>query len=303
MVVEIMPSIIIYEVGPRDGIQSIPHHITNWERVRLIRRLHEAGIRRIEVGSMVSPRRVPNMARSAQVFAATRELNPRFSLLVVNRRGVVEGQRAGCERFNIFISPNDEFNRANYGRTYEDILERCSDAVMGIPPQSIRVYISMAFSCSQDALKRAIKDGKALGRTIVLCDTAGTATPEEVRETIHYAQHFTDNLALHLHYSEFLFDNLEAGYKAGIRQFDTSIGGIGGCPFVQGSSANLPTEDLVKWCEERGISCGTTTKDLRPAVRAARRLKKPLRRREVHRKLHKVWATALAHPMIGGSRR
>lgn len=297
-----MSEILIYEVGPRDGIQSLDHFVSKRERVRLIRRLDEAGLRYIEVGSMVNPSRVPNMAHSGEVFRTVKHMNPFFSLLVPNERGVKEGQEVGCTRFNVFISPDSKFNERNYGRTYEDIVARCRKALKGIHRRAVRVYISKSFDCTKEELRQAIHDGMEMGRTIVLCDTAGTATPKQIKERVDFAHSFTNDLALHLHHSPYLMDNVEAGYKAGIRQFDTSIGGIGGCPFVEGSTANLPTEDLVAWCEENGIWCGVTSKSLRPALRVARKMKKPLRRRRVHRKLHDVWVIAMAHPIIGGRR-
>jgi hydroxymethylglutaryl-CoA lyase len=121
----------------------------------------------------------------------------------------------------------------------------------------------------------------------VLCDTDGTANPVDVDSAVQLARNYTDplgNLAVHLHHSENVFDNLQAAYDAGVREFDSSIGGIGGCPFVKGAEANLATEELVMWCNRRGIDCGVKLRDLRPALKIIDRIKyqKPRSRLRYH---------------------
>jgi len=269
------PTVVIYEVGPRDGLQSLPNYVPRSDRIRLIRSLQKAGIRHIEAGSFVHPKWVPNMAESGKVFEAVKDLDCHLSVLVPNRKGVVRAQTVGAENFNIFFSPCEKFNRANYGRSYQEIVDGCKEAIQGIPRENVRAYLSMAFN-GDDALPNAIRQALLLAHTVVLCDTDGTATPVDVDSAVQLARNYTDtlgNLAVHLHHSENVFDNLQAAYDAGVREFDSSIGGIGGCPFVKGAEANLATEELVIWCNGRNIDCGVKLRDLKPALKIIDRIK------------------------------
>jgi hydroxymethylglutaryl-CoA lyase len=294
--------VTIYEVGPRDGIQSIEHRVRLRDKVRLVLTLFTSGLRDIEVGSFMNPDRVPNMADSGLVFKAVKHLPCNLSVLVPNAEGIRRAKEVGATKLNIFFSPCDKFNRANYGQSYDAIVGHYREALEdeAIPREDVRVYISMAFDCSLRELESAVLDALSLGSSVVLCDTAGTATPERVGAGVAEALRLTDDVALHLHQSRWLYANLRTGYDLGVRCFDSSIGGMGGCPFVEGSLANLPTERLVRWCAERDIECGVMLGDLSPALRWANRIKNPTRRHLLRSRLRRVWADVVAVRGHGG---
>ena len=278
----------IFEVGPRDGIQSLKHPVSPNEKVELIEALSKSGLTDIEVGAFVHPKWVPNMADSDSVFTLVKHLPSNLSVLVPNKRGLDRAKSVGADLFNIFFSPNDVFNVANYGRKLEEILDEYRKAFEDIPARNVRVYISMAFCSEEPDLTYAIKSALELGDKIVLCDTDGIATPQMIGEAVEIAYRQTDCIALHLHHSPFLFDNVQAAIDHGIKEFDTSIGGLGGCPFIPGSGANLATEDLVAWCHEKDIDCGIEYELLKDAVLLAGWIKSPKRTTKIRRKMRKA---------------
>ena len=158
-------------------------------------------------------------------------------------------------------------------------------ALEGIPKKQVRVYLSEYFGCPTDYLEKAVKVGLEFGDRLVLCDTKGVATPFEVSVGIQTAQLHTQYLSVHLHHGKYLMDNVEVSYREGVREFDASVGGLGGCPFVEESGANLATEDLIKWCNKKGIDCGVELKNLKPAMKLAYKIKNPTIRVAIRNKL------------------
>ena len=130
----------IFEVGPRDGLQNLPHVPSTQDKIELIKLLREAGLTRIEIASFVHPKAVPNMADAEEVCAAFED-NTGFSVLVPNKRGLDRAIASGMTQFNIFYSPMDSFNVANYGLKQEQILANYREALKGIPKDVVRVYI------------------------------------------------------------------------------------------------------------------------------------------------------------------
>ena len=262
----------LYEVGPRDGLQALPHTISVENRAKMVRTLADAGLRDIEVGSFVSPKKVPTMEDTAEVFHQCADIQANLAALVPNKRGMREAREAGVERFNIFFSADEAFNQRNLGKSRKQAIEEYHTMLFDVPPEKIRVYISMAFGeeCPADA----IADAAAFGGTVVLCDTNGRASPDTIRQVIGLSYAPT---ALHLHYSsdkEQMFNNISIAYDAGIREFDTSIAGLGGCPFVPGSRGNLGTGELIAWAEQEGLDCGVSLDDIQEAENLARILSK-----------------------------
>ena len=270
-----MKAIEIYEVGPRDGLQAFSHHIAIEDKVDLIKSLVGAGLVDIEVGSFVHPKLVPSMADSDEVFKRVWHLDACLGVLVPNHRGIERAKVLDATYYNIFFSPTPSFNIANHGKSYQEVVDHYRQALEGIPKENIRVYLSMAFRANKNEMKKAMKDACDLGSTVVLCDTDGTATNEQVYHTIRRAKQHTDKLALHLHQSTKLFQHIATAYEMGVTQFDSSIGGMGGCPFVEGSEANLATEALVKWCNQMHIPCGILLEDLDNALEIVKRIKVP----------------------------
>ena len=264
----------VYEVGPRDGLQSADTITPTHYKVEMIEKISKAGIRNIEVGAMVNPTKVPNMADSAAVYRQISYLrdNHNLGMLVPNKMGVDRAMDVGVNKFNVFFSPSDYFNINNFGRTLSSIFTNYCTALEGIPKDDVRVYLSTAFGCPMvgdipdDAMTKAVNWADSLGSTIVLCDTVGKANPMLITETIGKMDVQAD-LALHLHHGprkNRMFDNLSAGFDCGVTQFDSSIGGMGGCPFIPGSGGNLATEELLMWGKRENLDCGVTLDDISP---------------------------------------
>jgi len=270
------PKIKIYEVGPRDGIQIMPHIVGRHLKKDLIETLVSAGITDIEVGSFVHPKLVPNMADSGKLFEEISYLSAHLGVLIPNHVGLDRAMAVGAEHYNIFYSPIASFNTANHGKSYDEVLSHYRSALMKISPNQVRVYLSMAFNANSKELENAVKDGLELGSTIVLCDTDGTATEDQIYHAIRVTKNFTDDIALHLHSSHKMMSHVEMAYEQGVREFDCSIGGMGGCPFIEGSQANLATEVMVQWCNERGIETGVDLNALQPALDIVKKIKEPI---------------------------
>jgi len=274
----------IFEVGPRDGLQNLPHIPKTEDKIQLVKLLREAGLEHIEIASFVHPKVVPNMADSKEVCEAFDDKTG-LSVLVPNKKGLDRAKEVGINKYNIFFSPLDEFNEANYGLKLDQIIDNYKSALEGIPKNQVRVYLSEYFGCPTDYLEKAVKVGLEFGDRLVLCDTKGVATPFEVSVGIQTAQLHTQYLSVHLHHGKYLMDNVEVSYREGVREFDASVGGLGGCPFVEESGANLATEDLIKWCNKKGIDCGVELKNLKPAMKLAYKIKNPTIRVAIRNKL------------------
>ena len=270
------PKIKIYEVGPRDGIQIMPHIVGRHLKKDLIETLVNAGLTDIEVGSFVHPKLVPNMADSGKLFEEISYLSAHLGVLIPNHVGLDRAMAVGAEHYNIFYSPITSFNTANHGKSYNEVLSHYRSALMKISPNQVRVYLSMAFNANSKELEKAVKDGLELGSTIVLCDTDGTATEDQIYHAIRVTKNFTNDIALHLHSSHKMMSHVEMAYEQGVREFDCSIGGMGGCPFIEGSQANLATEVMVQWCNERGIETGVDLNALQPALDIVKKIKEPI---------------------------
>ena len=266
----------IYEVGPRDGLQSSDTITPTFKKVQLIEEIANAGIKNIEVGSMVHPDKVPNMADGASVFSRVSYLQPHCELgmLVPNAIGVDRARQVGVENYNIFFSPSEHFNVNNFGKNLPQIFTEYCNALTGIHEDNVRVYVSTAFGCpltgdipQQDMIK-ALEWANTLGNKIVLCDTIGNANPSSIRKVMKMTERKIDaDIALHLHHGirqGKMMDNLSAGFDCGVTQFDSSIGGMGGCPFVPGSGGNLATEQLIQWGQKENLDCGVSLGDIGP---------------------------------------
>tara|TARA_R110002012_G_scaffold41648_4_gene113859 strand:- start:8441 stop:9355 length:915 start_codon:yes stop_codon:yes gene_type:complete len=260
-----MSDIQIYEVGPRDGLQNIEEVTPTTDKINLIKNLYEAGLHDIEVTSFVHPKLVPNMADAEDVFKATKDIAD-FSVLVPNQKGFDRAHEVGAKKMNVFFSASDSFNRANLGKNMTDVLSDIDVMLENTNKKDVRAYISCAFGCpiegrpSEYKLFEAIKAADSIADTIVLCDTIGSAHPSLIKRTSQVAQTFDSEIALHLHHKrnkkDNMFPNIRAGLESGITQFDASIGGLGGCPFIPGSGSNLSTNDLVRFLHKRNYDTG-----------------------------------------------
>lgn len=263
----------IYEVGPRDGLQAIENFIPTKLKLDLIRNLYSAGITNIEETSMAHPKYVPQMADAEEVFT-------KGSVLVMNKRGYDRAIKMGAEKINIVFSPCETFNINNMGKTRSEIVLMYK-TFMKIPKENVRVYISMAFGSpysgvhSKNTLESCIRDAKMFGDTVVFADTVGCGSAKEVYELAEMAKKANIKCALHLHHKgdeSKPISLVKAGLLAGVKEFDSSIGGLGGCPFTIGSGANLSTETLVRHLIAWGFDCGVTEEALIPASKIAKKI-------------------------------
>ena len=266
--------ILVSEVGPRDGLQSIDAVLPTDVKNEWIRAQAAAGFREIEVGSFVPPKLLPQMADTAKVVAAARQLpGLRVAVLVPNLRGAEDAIRAGADKISIPFSVSETHSLKNLRKTHEQMfaeVESIADRVRDVPAESrphFEAGLSTAFGCtlegavSEDLVVRSAERLMAAGVAEVgLSDTTGYANPGQVKRLVRRVQaavgkdHIT---GVHLHNTRGLgLANALAAIEEGITTIDSSLGGIGGCPFAPGASGNIVTEDLVFMLEAMGLRTG-----------------------------------------------
>ncbi len=254
----------LYEVGPRDGLQNIEEFTPTNEKIDLIHRLYDVGLKQMEITSFVHPKYVPNMADAEEVFQATRDID-NFAVLVPNQRGMDRAKAAGAEKVNVFFSASDSFNQANLGKNMDEIVGELDSMLQDTDTKNVRAYVSCAFGAPNESVNErkvleAMQAAQHMGDTVVLCDTVGKAHPSIIYRTLELSRHIDADIALHLHHrkdkKDNMFANIQTALEWGITEFDTSIGGLGGCPFVHGSGSNLSTNDMVRFLDKMGYETG-----------------------------------------------
>ena len=259
-----MSDVNLYEVGPRDGLQNIEEFTPTNEKIDLIHRLYDVGLKQMEITSFVHPKYVPNMADAEEVFQATRDIG-NFAVLVPNQRGMDRAKAAGAEKVNVFFSASDSFNQANLGKNMDEIVGELDSMLQDTDTKNVRAYISCAFGAPNESVNErkvleAMQAAQHMGDTVVLCDTVGKAHPSIIYRTLELSRHIDADIALHLHHrkdkKDNMFANIQTALEWGITEFDTSIGGLGGCPFVHGSGSNLSTNDMVRFLDRMGYETG-----------------------------------------------
>lgn len=263
-----MDSIALSEVAPRDGLQSIAAFVPTETKIALVRASYEAGLRRMEVGSFVSPRAVPQMADTAEVLKAAKQLaGLECTTLVPNRRGFEAAINAGADRLGLFMSVTESHNKANVNRTRAESFADLAAIVRETPKGvKIRFNLSCTFHCpfegvvpERDALD-FIEHVVALDpeMEIALADTTGNASPDQVRRVFEQAHKaWGTRFAFHGHDTYGMgVANVAAAYEAGCRIFDAASGGIGGCPFAPGATGNVAMEDVAWLFRRMGVETG-----------------------------------------------
>ena len=202
--------------------------------------------------------------------------------LVMNRRGFERARIINVEKINLVISPCETFSMQNLGKPHSEVVHEYWSFMNGYPKDKVRVYISMAFgspNCSEVTEKRMkmmLKDAALFGNTVVFSDTIGIGCTDDVHKWTRMARDENLTPALHLHHKgdeSRPLQLIRAGLIAGITEFDSSIGGLGGCPFAKGSGANLSTETLVRHLNSWGIDCGLNEVSLGKAAKIAWKIK------------------------------
>ncbi len=255
----------IVEVSPRDGIQNDPKLLDTATKIELITRAFAAGVDRAEVTSFVNPKRVPQMADADAVVAGLpRELLPKSIGLVLNQRGFERAVATGLGEANVVIVASDTFSHRNQGAgTMENIAGLAE--IVATKPSGMRLGITIgaSFGCPFEGevpLARLMEVVEACARhnpdEIALADTIGVATPKDVAERIGAVRRLLPGmkLRLHLHNTRNTgLANAWAGLEAGVSALDSSLGGVGGCPFAPKATGNIATEDLVYMLERSGV--------------------------------------------------
>ncbi|HEX2009428.1 MAG TPA: hydroxymethylglutaryl-CoA lyase [Roseateles sp.] len=263
--------VLISEVGPRDGLQSVASVMPTAAKQRWIAALHAAGLREIEVGSFVPAHLLPQMADVAAVVAHALTLpGLRVMALVPNLRGAAAAIAAGAHKISLPVSASEAHSLANVRKTPAAMVEELR-AVAALrdtqaPEMGVEVGLSTAFGCTlqgrvdEDAVIRlALACAEAGADEVGLSDTAGMANPAQVRRlfTRLRAELGERAGAAHMHNTRGLgLANCLAAHDAGVRTFDASLGGLGGCPYAPGASGNVVTEDLVFMFEAMGVRTG-----------------------------------------------
>jgi hydroxymethylglutaryl-CoA lyase len=262
----------IYEVGPRDGLQNEAKTIPLETKLEFIERLGAAGLKEIEATSFVSARSIPQLADADRLFPLIKRApGVRYPVLVPNERGLGRAEAAGADALAVFTAATDAFTERNIGMTvaqsldaFEPVLRRAS--VLGWWK---RAYVSTAFGCPYSG---AVDPHRAVAIALVLLelgadevcfgDTIGVAVPLQVTALVEAATGAgirLDEMALHFHDTRgTALANVVAGLEAGIRCFDSSTGGTGGCPYAPGAAGNLATEDLVYLLDASGFEHGVS---------------------------------------------
>ncbi len=266
----------IIEVSPRDGIQNEQTLLSTAQKLELIGLAQQAGLRRMEVTSFVNPKRVPQMADADAVAAGLPE-GVRSIGLTLNRRGFGRALAAGLDEANFVVVASETFNQRNQGTgTFDSAAAFGAVAAEAPDDIALGVTIGAAFGCPFEGevpLARLMQVVEAVmahaPAELSLADTIGVATPRDITERLRAVQAaFPDvPLRLHLHNTRNTgIANAWAGIEAGVRRFDASLGGTGGCPFAPRATGNIATEDLVYMLDRSGIETGV---DLDAAIRAA----------------------------------
>ena len=261
----------VVDVTPRDGLQNEPNPIPTKDKLALIEKLVVAGITHIQATSFVHPKWVPQLA-DAEAVAAQLDRFPgvEFSALIPNLKGYERAVGAGIRHLEFVIAASDTFNRKNLNRTMTESIELLNQVSRRAEQDGVvlRSGFSTCFHCpfegriSSRSLLRAVRAAREQGPwRVTLCDTDGMAFPDQVSEALALIQEElkipTNELALHFHdtYGRALANTL-AGLEAGIREFDSTSAGLGGCPYCPGASGNVATEDLVAFLDGMGYESG-----------------------------------------------
>ncbi len=275
------PKVTVTEVGTRDGFQSEERFIDTVVKASIIDEMIAAGVRHIEATSFVSPRAVPQLADAHDLLALlTRRKEAHISALVPNARGAERALGAGVDETVSFVSASETHNRANLNASIEQSLANVADVAGLVRGKAkLRGAVACAFGCPfegevpVEAAMRVVDAYAALGfEAIGLGDTTGMATPPTVARLVEAIRkrHPALPVALHFHNTRGVgLANVMVGLDLGITEFESSIAGLGGCPFAPGATGNICTEDLVYLLEESGFD---TSIDLPALIEVARRV-------------------------------
>lgn len=257
----------IIEVGPRDGLQNEKNTIQTDSKIEFIHKLKKSGIREIELTSFVSPKWVPQMKDADEVIKASHD-DARNIVLAPNRKGIDRLYETDCKAVAVFVGVSESFNKKNINKTTKESMEELQPIIEELKQKDyfVRACISTSFYCPYEG-KIAETDVIELCSSFVsfgvdelsVADTIGMANPKEVYSLFSKLKDRFPNTMLTAHFHDtrgMALANVFAAMQAGIDRFDTSAGGLGGCPFAPGATGNVATEDVVYMLEQMGIETG-----------------------------------------------
>ncbi|OFZ17212.1 MAG: hydroxymethylglutaryl-CoA lyase [Bdellovibrionales bacterium GWA2_49_15] len=265
------PNIRIVEVGARDGLQNERRWVETADKIKFIQLLIEAGLTTVEAGSFVRADKIPQMKDTPQVYEGLPDgLKKKYSLpcLVPNMKGFESAMKVGVREIALFTSISESFNAKNIGASIEESLERFRPVALAALAQEVKIrgYISTAFGCPYEGATSLETLKKVANRLfdygvyeISFGDTIGVAYPDQVRTIVQELKHHFDihQLTMHFHDTYGLaMANVCAAYEEGVRSFDASAGGLGGCPFAKGATGNVATEDVLHLFLKMGLTTG-----------------------------------------------
>ncbi len=266
---ELPTKVQIVEVGPRDGFQIEPVLIPTEQKIKIIDKLSETGLQRIEATSFVHPKAIPQLADASEVMAGiTRKEGVTYTALVPNVKGVERALQAGVREINLVVSASESHNKNNVNMSVAESLSVFREAARIALDNGMRVTgsIATAFGCPFEGwvlpqkVEEIAQEYLTMGvREVSLADTTGMAAPSQVIDMVSRLRgRFKDvEFRLHLHNTRGAgMANVLAALFEGITIFDGSIGGLGGCPYAPGATGNIPTEDMVHMLESMGIDTG-----------------------------------------------
>lgn len=261
--------VIVNDVGPRDGLQNQPRVLSPAQRLQLIHALLDAGVRHIEIGAFVSPKAVPAMAGTDEIAAGLPKGDAEFSALIPNRRGYELARDAGLRTMGLVVAASQTMNMKNIRMSTDDAVAVAQDVLAQARADAlddVQVCIATAWECPFEGavdpavvLRLADTLLSAGASKLLIADTIGAANPKAVRQLMDrlVATVGADRLVCHFHDTRALgMANAYAALEAGIRRFDASVGGLGGCPFAPGATGNIASEDLVMMLSLMGFETG-----------------------------------------------
>ena len=276
--------VTIFEMGPRDGLQNESNFISTPQKIKLVNLLSSSGIRKIETASFVSSKWVPQMADGEDVMAGIRRKpGVSFSALTPNQKGLERAIKAKADEIAVFGSASEGFSKANINKSVSESLETFRPIVKAAP-MPVRGYISCITDCPYDGPTNpaeVIKVGEELldmgCYEISLGDTLGSATPETTQKLLSalLSAFKTKDLALHFHDTKGrAIENINISLDFGISTFDSSIAGLGGCPYAPGAKGNVSTEAVIEFLESKGLRTGIDKEKIKEAAEFARSLRR-----------------------------
>lgn len=261
-------NIEIIEIGPRDGFQNVTEFIPTEKKKEIIERLIEAGVKRMQLTSFVSPKHIPQMQDAEEIvkYFINKYEDVRFFALVPNYRGAKRAFDIGLREITYVISVSEGHNRANVNRSVDESFEELKRIIEEFPEMYINLDAATVFGCPFDGevtynqVEQYVKKAVDIGvTTINLCDTIGVANPEQVKKVVENLLIKFPNIEFHIHIHDTRNMGMLNSYVAiesGIKHIQASIGGMGGCPFAPGASGNLSTEDFIYMLDKIKVDTG-----------------------------------------------